>query len=123
MTLDDFIKEGLRPDTHWRAKRAHVEERGFSELYVRISQRFIHNQWFRPTLDIATVEVKDKGKGTFSKLVRRIRERHPLLPIYVESVIMERFQKKLERLGFENVGPDLAPSFFLHPSKKVLDGR
>lgn len=119
MNLFEFLDEGLKPTVHWRYRRAHIKEPGFSTLYVRISQRYIFDVHYRPVLDIASVEATVKGKGKFTALLRRIREKHPDLPIYVESVIMDRFQNKLKRLGFLDVGPELCPSLFLPPRKDI----
>jgi hypothetical protein len=74
-------------------------------------------------LDIANVETKVKGKGTFTKLLKRVKKEFPTLPIYVESVLSDRFVAGLERLGFTKVGDSIAPSLFLAAHKELTHGR
>lgn len=125
-TLSDFLSAELPryedSTARWRPVRAYLKEPGFAVLYVRISMRLVEGVKFLPVFDIANVEAKKKSKGTFTRLVKRVRKQYPALPIFVESVLTDRFVKKLERMGFENIGPEFAPSLFLYPNQEVNDG-
>jgi hypothetical protein len=124
-TLNDFLNEELPryedPNARWVPARAYLKEPGFALLYVRISMRIIKGVRFLPVLDIANVEALEKSKGTFTNLVKSVRAKYPSLPILVESVISERFVKRLERMGFENIGPGVSMSMFLYPHHEIRD--
>lgn len=64
--------------------------------------------WQRPCLVLATIDVRDSGKGTFSELLRRTkdlcRERDWILQ--VENVLTPQFRKFLQRGGFKPFGID-----------------
>lgn len=83
--------------------------------------RTINGVRFLPVLDIANVEATQKSKGTFTNLVKRIRAKYPSLPILLENVISKRFSKRLERMGFENIGPGESMSMFLYPHREIKD--
>jgi hypothetical protein len=78
-TLEEFLM-----DMRWPSN-AYVKETGFKELYVRISHRFLEGA-MRKALDIARVAARQKGKGRFTALVNRLREKYPDLCLYVECV-------------------------------------
>lgn len=97
-----------------KERNAWITHEGFAELYVRRTQRhgFV-------TLDLASLEAEEPGKGAFTALVKHVRERYPGLAIYVESVLNARFDAKLEKMGFEctltHVPPGQGRCFFLSP--------
>ena len=97
-SLDTFIASALLSEV---SKNSWVEEPGFDALYVRISRRILEGSTLKKTLDIATVEASCPGEGTFTKLVERLKETYPELPIYVENVLNARFVGLLTRLGFK----------------------
>ena len=103
-TLDEFIQSLDR--------NAYVKEPGFESLYVRHAVHLIGRK-LEKTLDIANVTAKHPGKGTFTKLVERLRHDYPGMSIFVESVLNERFVEMLPRLGFVLVERSNPPSFFL----------
>ena len=107
MTLDEFLNRVRR----W-PNNAYVAEPGFKSLYVRDTVRF-----GEPCLDIANVETKKKGRGTFTALVRRLHATHS---IYVECVTSERFEALLLRLGFTRVSDTGRgfPSYYLSSGDK-----
>ena len=101
MNLDEFLKCGSR--------NGYICEPGFYDLYVRKSVRLLDNpsstcktdKFIKyKAFDIASVEVFDKGKGTFKKFVARLRRDYPEFAIYVENVQPEKFKEGLVRMGF-----------------------
>lgn len=117
MNLKEFIKKASEGNRI--ASRAHLEEPGFSELYVRYTKRYINDAWVSPVLDLASIEVPtgQRCKGRFTNLVKRIRKEYPELHLYVESVLTPRFEKKLEVMGFQNLG-GICPCFYMPPKQK-----
>jgi len=112
MRLDEFIKEA---QNHWNF-RVYLTEPGFKHLYVRYTKRYLLGAMREPVFDIALIEARRKGKGTFTKFFNKLRAEHPELHIFVENVFNPRFEKKLESLGFQRVNPDeIGPSFYLPP--------
>lgn len=97
MNLDNFI---LISKSKIFNNNAYVNEKGFKSLYVRFGKRYINQIWHDNVLDIANVETICKGKGTFTKLIKKIRSRYPETIIYVESVINPRLPNHLKSLGF-----------------------
>ena len=95
---------------------AYVDEPGFISLYVRHGRRYINGVEFPNILDIANVEVEIKGKGTFTRLIERIRSEYPGIGIYVESIQNPRLPAKLEQLGFTKVEGIFPPSYYWLPS-------
>lgn len=127
MTLEQFLVAVYRPILEYpemsristMQRNAYVKERGFINLYVRISHRYIDGKVRGPVLDIANVETRVKGRGTFTKLLVRLRKKRPELPIFIENVLSERFAKGLEKRGLINMGPEITPCFYLPPRKKL----
>ena len=118
MTLDAFLEDRLASG-RWPLN-AYVKERGFSSLYVRLSQRHILGETRTHVLDIANVEAKKPGAGAFTSLVKRLQLERPELGLFVECVLNVGFRQKLLALGFQHVGheADLTPSYWLPPLKK-----
>ena len=114
-SLDDFLKD---PPKGWD-KNAYVRYPGFSSLYVRYTQRYIEGVYRFPVLDLASLEVSDRGKGTFTKLLTHLRTVYPHLWLYVECVNNPRFAKKLPSLGFTRSDDGLSPCFYMAPEKPV----
>ena|ERR1035437_655158 len=112
MTLEEFIEDSKR---YSFGSRAHLDEPGFSTLYARYTRRYVLGAWHRPVLDIASIATPTPGAGLFTELFHRIRRNHPTLPIYVESVLNDRFGRKLEMLGFTRVDLGPSPCYFLQP--------
>jgi hypothetical protein len=110
-TLDEFI---AAYGTRKYPPNLHVCEFGFTQLYVRMSRRWIGNAWHDPTLDVANIEARWPGNGYFTRLVKRLRKEHPQMTLYVESVLNQRFRGRLVVLGFTPVGPAL-DCFVLFP--------
>ena len=108
MKLDDFIKKSL-PNLHGNA---YVTFPGFTTLYVRVARRYIEGELVR-TIDLASMETRYKGKGSFKKLFAHLRSQWTELPIFVENVLSDRLCEGLLRMGFKEVkeyGPP--PSFY-----------
>ena len=121
-TLDEFLKK--RKTGSYLPSNSYVIEQGFASLYVRLTTRYIHHRTYDPVLDIANVESEQPGKGTFTKLIERLRREYPHLGLYVESVLNVGFRGKLLSLGFEYVGPHTdSPCYFLTPTQGEVDAR
>jgi hypothetical protein len=99
MTLDEFIT-----DPHVRNQW--VAEPGFAGLYVRKGARYVLHERYENVLDIADVETEEKGKGTFKRLIERLRTTYPTMHLYVENVLFIRFGEGLERMGFQRLPVD-----------------
>lgn len=95
ISLDSFIQ-----NVGFGIRNSYVKEPGFSKLYVRHGRRYICGKLYSNILDIANIEARKKGKGTFSKLIERLRTEYPSMGIFVECVVNIRFEKKLLSLGF-----------------------
>jgi hypothetical protein len=111
-TLDQFIADhDKKPSYH---SNAHVRRSGFETLYVRLGPRYIQGVLHPRVLDIANVTVRRKGCGIFTQLVEELHARG--FSLYVESVLNERFERMLPRLGFVRVTPpgDQASFFLAH---------
>ena len=117
MTLDEFIQDNLtRLVEHNLAARAHLKEPNFDALYVRLTRHYIGGVVYRPVLDIADVSVRKghRGRGIFTDFLDRVRDTYPMLHLYVENVMNDRFQKHLERYGFTVVEPRIeSPCYVL----------
>jgi hypothetical protein len=117
ITLDEFIAinremfEGAPRRPYPPMRNAFVREPGFSELYVRMTSRYLDGRLYSPVLDIARVEVQHRGQGTFTRLVERLRKTYPAMTLYVECVLEERFRRGLERAGFHDI-PDLPGTYW-----------
>jgi hypothetical protein len=116
-TLDEFIAsyQGDHRFVLRFGRRQHVLERGFIKCYVRIGRRWFNKQWWDPTLDLADIEARRPGNGTFTRLVARLRKKYPDMTLYVECVSEPRFQNKLVRMGFSVAGDGYC--FVLLPEK------
>lgn len=106
-TLDEFLKRG--PERFPR--NAYVREPGFESLYIRWGAHLIDGQIVH-CLDLANATARKPGKGAFKRLVARLREGRPDLPLYAENVLNEQLIPGLLRLGFRRVA-DSPPSFIL----------
>jgi hypothetical protein len=112
MNLDQFLDKHLsKLPGQLFPVRAYIEEPGFNSLYVRLSARFIDDALFFPVFDVASLEVRNKGQGVFTRRIQQVRAKYPNLPIYVESVVNERFARYLLKQGFELVRNPPSPSF------------
>jgi len=112
-TLDEYIAaygSGEYPPNMY------VRERGFKSCYIRMTNRLFSDGWHDPTLDLASIEARYPGKGTFTALVKRLRQQYPELTLHVESVLNLRFRSKLLALGFTQMG-DGQDCFVLPPVK------
>ena len=113
-TLDEFI---VGSTTNW-PNNAWVRERGFESLYVRVARRHLEGEW-RVTIDIANVTARKPGRGTFTKLLQRLKKDYPHLTIFVESALEQRFRNKLVKWGFvEREGEP--HNFYLLPEKELM---
>jgi hypothetical protein len=118
MTLDEFITQGIIDKALSGApQRLHVKEPGFSTLYVRIVQRMAAGKLWPVVLDLSSIEAKKPGYGAFKALVKAVRKKYPLLPIYIENVLTPQFAIGLKKMHFINLGPDFSPCFFLPPGE------
>ena len=115
-TLDQFIEMGSK--AKWPLNK-YVLFPGFSSLYVRYgSFRYVDEMRMEPLLDLASLNAEEPGKGAFTKLHKHLRVHHPDLWLYVESVLNERFEKKLEKVGYIRHEGKYPPCFYM-PSVQV----
>jgi hypothetical protein len=114
-TLDEFIAAyGTKKYT----PNLYVKEKGFRQLYVRMTPRYFRQGLFDPTLDLANFEVNRPGTGTFTRLVERLRKQYPHITLHVETVFADRFCDGLLRMGFLPAGHRC---FVLFPQKEIVD--
>lgn len=111
MTLFEFIDKNIG-----NLDNEYVQEPEFKTLYVRMTHRIFNNK-MGICLDIATVEAKIKGKGTFKNLIKRIQFRYPELWIFIENVQSLKFARGLERLGFERDTMYGSLCYYLQPNR------
>jgi len=105
MTLDEFIEQNEKKPSKLTSSNAYVTVEGFEFCYVRYGMRLINGKKYDRVLDIARIEVKKPGTGTFTKFINYIVEQNPGICIYLENAILqnEGFIKKLLNLGFDTV--------------------
>lgn len=109
-TLDVFIQQSLALGTpgarhDWIERRAFVRCHGFALLYVRMQPRLVNGVAYHPVLVLADVKAQEPGKGTFTRLVARLRKAYPNLHLYAELVHNVRLCTRLESMGFARVEP------------------
>jgi len=107
--LDDFIAQ----HRGGRQGNAYVREPGFLSLYVRMGPRYLNGVKYDQVLDLANMLVKNKGRGTFTRLADRLLRSGLIL--YVESVQTQAFADKLLRDGWIPEKNRFPPSFFKFP--------
>ena len=105
----DFIKDNKRSARSWFNNK-------FMSVYVRKGLRnydtpnAAHNldsDWFHldhalvPTLEIASVEVREPGQGIFTKFLQKIEEKSPLSFIYIENINNDRLYSFLKRRNYK----------------------
>jgi hypothetical protein len=103
MNIQEFIQQSIHRKSPYNNNRAHLDQPGFSTLYVRYGERFIEGRRMKDFLDLASIEAVDPGRGAFKELVRTITENYPRISLYVENVLLEQFRAGLLRLGFKRV--------------------
>lgn len=111
MTLDEFVQWRLRggPDRVWLRYPA-------LEVYVRLGKRRIGERRYSNVLDIANVEARESGKGTFTRFLEEAEatvRTFKLDALYIELVQDRRFADFFIRHGFLlcDPGGDQALSF------------
>jgi hypothetical protein len=97
-TLKEFI-DSKRPGY---TANAYVTFPGFAALYVRHAFRIINGKYYW-TLDLANAEADKPGSGAATRLIDWIFENYPETVIFVENVFNDRFEGKLERMGFTRI--------------------
>lgn len=97
------------------SSNAYVRSQGFKSLYVRMGKRYLDGKTHDNVLDIANVTASKPGNGAFTRLVEELHARG--IPIYVESVLNDRFALKLPRMGFTVRDGLQPPCFYLFPKE------
>lgn len=128
MDFKGFIKIAREPH-RWNFN-AWIKHPGFVGIYLRYGKRRVGNEILHPVLDIANLEARKTGQGTFKRFVEFLREEYPELHIYVENA-HTRFGEGLLRMGFTLVEEGAMPavqaiaaSYFMSArSDGVLTGR
>ena len=70
---------------------------GKMKVYVRKSKRCFDGVTLLTCFDCATVEVEDKGKGTFKKFIKEFHEINPFQASFIESVCEPRLAEWCEK--------------------------
>jgi hypothetical protein len=85
-----------------------LDEVEWSHLYLRRGILVVFDtDWNSIQLDdslhLANFEAKEKRSGAFTRLIQRIEQTSPGLPIFVENLTNSGFASKLPEMGFEEV--------------------
>jgi hypothetical protein len=116
MRLYRFIQDAqTKMKTQERPSNLHVEYPGFETMYVRYTKRNLEGR-MRECLDLAGLCANVPGRGAFTLLLTKLRQDYPDLPLFVESVLTDRFCNKLLRLGFKPVPYSEPPCFYMLPT-------
>lgn len=112
-TLDQFIQQSMARGINF-PNNAWVRQVGFVGLYVRLTKRTVDMELMSPVLDIANVTARTPGKGTFTKLIKRLRTEYPHLHICVEQTHVRFGDYLVRKLGFVPLNSDIhGHSYFL----------
>jgi short-subunit dehydrogenase involved in D-alanine esterification of teichoic acids len=76
------------------------------KIYVRKSKRFVENKLY-DFIDIATIEIENKGVGIFTKLLEEIEKKFPNINIFVESILNDRLYNFLLKKDFKEIKSEL----------------
>jgi hypothetical protein len=92
---------------------------GEMQLYVRKGIHYLEYEKC-DTLDLASFEVFEKGKGTFTTFVTQVHAINPWDATYIECVHNDRLRNWLERHGFHKE-PDSSPgTYYLWKHERVI---
>lgn len=95
-SLDEFLKNA-------EIGRSWVDHVDFANLYLRKTSRYViidgKPKRLYNVLDLASLEAKTPGNGAFTALVEKL-ERDWNGPLFVESVLSEKFASSLIKMGF-----------------------
>jgi hypothetical protein len=69
------------------------------QIYIRKSKR-LFNDCFYDCIDLANINIKNKGEKIFSQILENLLQNHENINIFVESIINERFLKFFLKKGF-----------------------
>jgi N-acetylglutamate synthase-like GNAT family acetyltransferase len=83
---------------------------GEMKIYVRKSVRCIDSRKLI-AFDIVSVEVRNKGKGYFTKFLNEAHNLNPWNITYIENVFFTRFQRFFEKNGYIKIG-NLIPCYY-----------
>lgn len=112
MNIFEFIDSRIARPTVW-PRNQHVSHPDWNTLYVRVTKRPLDGEIRDPVIDLASIEAKRPGKGAFRALVTDLRKMYPQAAIFIESVLGDRFQEGLRRMGFTQ--RDGEASYYLLP--------
>lgn len=87
--FDEFVAPRLKDKAVW-LRNSYVSFPGWLNLYVRVTSRYLNGEERGMVIDLANIEARAKGKGTFKKLIAHIRKTYPGTVIHVEEVQSER---------------------------------
>jgi len=93
----------------------HLNEPGFSTLYVRKGRIYIGEKKIN-CIQIASVEALKTGQGLFKELIKRIEKYN--LSIYIENAC-EQLGNGLPKMGFKLVSHDGFSGCWLKETNKV----
>jgi len=119
MDLAQFIAYGR--ELNWPVGR-HIQQPGFSSLYVRFGPRYIDRKPWNPVFTIASASATEPGRGSFKALIHQLRTDYPDLTLYLENVLNQQLVPGLARLGFV-LAPDQHPNVVRSSPSFWLPGR
>ncbi len=70
------------------------------KVYVRKSQRNIGQNKLYSFLDLASFEVVEQNKGTFTNFLTELLRRYPNVNLYVESILNPKVESILKKFNF-----------------------
>ena len=71
------------------------------------------------TLDIANIELEERGQGTGTALINWLHEQNPFEATYIESILNNRLYDHLKRLDWLDVPRSNPPSVYkVKPTKE-----
>jgi hypothetical protein len=86
------------------------------KVYVRRGRHLLEGK-LRSTLDIATIDVVEQGKGTFTSFLDLAQKLNPWDATYIENVLEPRFATYFLKRGWLEANFDSPTPCFYMPSK------
>jgi hypothetical protein len=84
------------------------------KVYVRCSNRYLDGA-MRRTFEIATVDVDQPGRGTFTRMLAlcmAAAQANNFEMIYIESVGNPRLSKRFDKTGWASEGHVISPCYY-----------
>lgn len=93
-----------------------------ASLYYRCTTRYLDGA-LRDTFDLATISIEEnsRGRGGFTEILGKIEElvdKHNRY-LYVENILMPRFQEFFWKRGYTRIGENESPCAFRIPKLRA----